>query len=93
MPRQSPEGRTNWAKLRATPEAEVEAIAAEDADNPVSPSEDWARMSVALPPRKAPVNAMFDADVVAWFKSGGRGYQTRMNAVLRRYMEAQRKAG
>jgi uncharacterized protein (DUF4415 family) len=36
---------------------------------------------------------MFDADVVAWFKAGGRGYQTRMNAVLRRFMEAQRKAG
>jgi len=31
---------------------------------------------------------------VDWFKQQGRGYQTRMNAVLRRYMEAQsRKAG
>jgi uncharacterized protein (DUF4415 family) len=42
---------------------------------------------------KTPVNAKFDADVVDWFKSQGRGYQTRMNAVLRRYMEAHRKAG
>ncbi|MFN3673644.1 MAG: BrnA antitoxin family protein [Bosea sp. (in: a-proteobacteria)] len=79
--------------MRATPEAEIEAIAVTDSDNPASPNEEWTRMSVVLPPRKTPVNAMFDADVVAWFKAGGRGYQTRMNAVLRRFMEAQRKAG
>jgi uncharacterized protein (DUF4415 family) len=41
-----------------------------------------------------PVNAKFDRDVVDWFKRQGRGYQTRMNAVLRKYMEAQsKKAG
>jgi uncharacterized protein (DUF4415 family) len=32
-------------------------------------------------------------DVVDWFKARGRFYQSRMNAVLRRYMEAHRKAG
>jgi uncharacterized protein (DUF4415 family) len=31
--------------------------------------------------------------VLDWFKARGRGYQTRINAVLRRYMEAQRRAG
>ena len=34
-----------------------------------------------------------DEDVLAFFRSQGRGYQTRINAVLRRYMRAQRKAG
>jgi uncharacterized protein (DUF4415 family) len=40
-----------------------------------------------------PRNAKFDEDVVAWFKSQGRGYQTRMNAVLRHYMQTQKKVG
>lgn len=33
--------------------------------------------------RKESVTARFDADMVAWFKAQGKGYQTRMNAVLR----------
>ena len=34
-------------------------------------------------PRKQTVNLRLDADVVAWLKSGGAGYQTRANQVLR----------
>ncbi len=68
-------------------------MAAKDAENPATKAEDWAHGFVGLPPLKTPVNAKFDADVVEWFKSLGRGYQTRMNAVLRKYMEAHRKAG
>jgi uncharacterized protein (DUF4415 family) len=37
-------------------------------------------------PVKAQVTAKLDADVLAWLKRGGRGYQTRMNAILRRAM-------
>ena len=37
---------------------------------------------------KERLTVRFDRDVVAWFKAGGRGYQTRMNAVLRSYFEA-----
>jgi uncharacterized protein (DUF4415 family) len=37
-------------------------------------------------PLKAKVNCTLDADVVAWLKKDGRGYQTRMNAILRRAM-------
>ena len=38
---------------------------------------------------KERLTVRFDRDVVAWFKAQGRGYQTRMNAVLRSYYEAQ----
>lgn len=34
-------------------------------------------------PVKVPVTIKMDADVLAWFKAGGKGYQTRINAVLR----------
>lgn len=39
-------------------------------------------------PRKAQLTLRLDADVLAWFRSRGRGYQSRMNAVLRAYKEA-----
>src|SRR3954468_6475507 len=51
----------------------------------------WANATIGVPPLKVPVNAKFDRDVVDWFKRQARGYQTRMNAVLRTYMEAQSK--
>lgn len=42
---------------------------------------------VPVPP-KASISLRVDADVLAWFKSAGPGYQTRMNAVLRAFKEA-----
>ena len=44
-------------------------------------------------PIKRPVTLRLDADVVAWFKADGRGYQTRINRALRKVMLAERKAG
>jgi uncharacterized protein (DUF4415 family) len=37
---------------------------------------------------KEAVKVRYDADMLEWFKAQGRGYQTRMNAVLRSYYEA-----
>ena len=39
---------------------------------------------------KIPLNVRYDADIVHFFKSQGKGYQRLMNSVLRAYMEAQR---
>jgi uncharacterized protein (DUF4415 family) len=39
-------------------------------------------------PVKIPVKMNYDADVLEWFRSFGKGYQTRMNAALREYMLA-----
>lgn len=49
---------------------------------------DWSKAEVNTPPRKRPVALRLDADVLDWFKSFGRGYQTRINAVLRSYKRA-----
>jgi uncharacterized protein (DUF4415 family) len=84
-------GRTDWARINSMTDAEIERMAAADKENPTTKQADWATATVGLPPLKTPVNAKFDVDVVEWFKSQGRGYQTRMNGVLRRYMEAHRK--
>ena len=63
-------------------------------DAPEGPSmgaDFWATAKVVHPGGpKERLTVRFDHDVVAWFKSQGRGYQTRMNAVLRSYFEAQK---
>jgi uncharacterized protein (DUF4415 family) len=86
-------GRTGWERINALSDAEIERMAANDKDNPATSKDDWADAKIGLPPLKTPVNARFDIDVVEWFKSQGRGYQSRMNAVLRGYMETHRRTG
>ena len=44
-------------------------------------------------PVKIPVKINYDADVLEWFRSFGKGYQTRMNAALREYMLAHLQSG
>ena len=49
---------------------------------------DIVRQGLPAAPRKAAVSLRLDTDVLDWFKTRGAGYQTRINAVLRAYMEA-----
>ena len=52
----------------------------------------WRKARVVMPGEqlKTPVTIRLDTDVLAWFKAQGRGYQTRINAVLRSFIEARR---
>ena len=51
---------------------------------------DWSTTRVVMPEPKKAVSLRIDPDILDFFKSQGKGYQTRMNAVLRAYMEAKR---
>lgn len=86
------ENRTDYARLDAMTDAEIERDALLDEDALAMRDEEWLRGSAALP-IKVPVGLKLDQDVLDWFRSNGRGYQTRINSILRRYMEANRKAG
>ncbi len=53
----------------------------------------WKKANVVYPESpKRQLTVRLDADMVDWFKQKGRGYQTRMNAVLRSYYEAHKNA-
>lgn len=52
---------------------------------------DWACAIVVEPAFKKMVSIRLDEDLLAFFKGGGKGYQTRINAVLRSYMTAHKK--
>ena len=51
----------------------------------------WDNAKIQLPETKQRITVRFDADMVKWFKSQGRGYQTKMNAVLRSFYESQKR--
>lgn len=63
-------------------------------DAPVMELDDdfWSNAQVIMPEGKASVHLRVDADVLEWFRSQGRGHLTRMNAVLRSYVEAQKRS-
>ena len=75
--------------LRGRPDSEI------DLTDPDAPEvRDWsgALRGALYRPIKQPVTMRLDADVVAWFKAHGdaKGYQTRINAALREYIDARR---
>jgi len=83
------ESRTDWTKVDAMSEAELEASIRADPDD-VHEAPDWSQAVLGLPPRKEHINIRIDADVLAWFRQTGRGYQTRINNVLRAFVESRR---
>ena len=73
-------------------DSEIRAAIAEDPD--AAPELDetfWKNARVVMPGNKVPMTVRLDSDVLAWFRSLGKGYQTRINAVLRSYMKAHEK--
>jgi uncharacterized protein (DUF4415 family) len=58
-------------------------------DIPPLGDEFFSKATTAWPPTKKQLTIRLDADVLAWLKSHGRGYQTRINRILRVAMESQ----
>ena len=84
-------GRTNWERLRNMTDEEIEASIANDADWEEFRDVDWSKAVLVIPPKKRAISIRIDDDVLDYFKKEGAGYQRRMNAVLRSYMEQKRK--
>ncbi len=77
--------------------AELDAIRDEDIDTSDIPELDasffeTAKLVIPAGLTKKTVTMRMDEDVLSWFKSGGKGHLTRMNAVLRAYMVSQQDA-
>jgi uncharacterized protein (DUF4415 family) len=84
FPEMTDEQRKRLAALALLPDDQIDT-----SDIPEWTMEDFAK---ALPfsdfykPRKEQITARIDADVLAWLKAHGRGYQTLMNSLLRKEM-------
>jgi len=86
--------RTDYARLAKLTDDEIERMARSDPDHPGLDDEFWRQVEeIGAPRSKEAISIKLDKDVLAFFRKQGRGYQTRINAVLRHYMHARRKAG
>jgi uncharacterized protein (DUF4415 family) len=88
LPPLSEAQKANLERLAALPDNEIDT-----SDIPVLTDEQWkhAVRGQFYRPVKKQVTARLDADVLDWLKSQGKGYQSRMNAILRREMLAASK--
>lgn len=81
-------GDSDWERVDALSDREIEAAIAEDPSAAPILDEAWFRQAEIAIPTKTATSMRVDTDVMDWFKSQGRGWQTRMNAVLRAYAKA-----
>lgn len=77
---------TNWEDFKALPTPQD--------DEPLDADEqgfDWANARIVEPQPKELVSIRLDHEVLEYFRAGGKGYQTRINAVLRSFVGAQKE--
>lgn len=72
---------TDWERLNAMSDEDIDT-----SDIPELDDNFFQQAELRLPVKK-PVTIRLDADVLEWFKGQGQGYQTRINNLLRKYME------
>lgn len=85
-PSTSKVSKTDWKRVDAMRDEDIDL-----SDNPEVTPEMFAkavvRRGLVTTPPKEQVTLRLDADVLNWFRARGTGYQTRINALLRAYME------
>jgi uncharacterized protein (DUF4415 family) len=82
-------GRANLRLLRRLSDAEIRRSAPPELRG--LPEYFWDDAEVVEPQAKVPISLRVDSDVLEWFRGAGPRYQSRMNAVLRSYMQRARK--
>ena len=81
--------RTDWERLKNMTDEEVERNALEDNRRHGIP-DDWYKDAVLMTwPPKEQISIRIDEDILNFFRNQGKGYQTRINAVLRAFVNAQ----
>ncbi|WP_416424132.1 BrnA antitoxin family protein [Pseudomonas sp. App30] len=77
--------RTDWQRLAAQTDEQIDT-----SDVPELGDAFFKNAELHIPPKQA-VTIRLDVDVLEWFKDQGSGYQTRINQLLRLYMEAHKR--
>lgn len=82
--RMKKESRTDWKRVKAMQDEEIDLTDSPELDA------SFFKEAVPWPVHKKQITLRLDPDVLDFFKSKGRGYQTAINKILRRYVEAQK---
>jgi uncharacterized protein (DUF4415 family) len=83
-------GKADFARLDRATDAEIERTSPAELAN--LPADFWKDAVLVVPESKVPISLRVDRDVLDWFRKEGPRYQSRMNAVLRSYMEQARRS-
>jgi uncharacterized protein (DUF4415 family) len=84
-------GRADLARLRRVSEAEIRRTSPPELAD--LPADFWAAAVPVVPGPKTPISLRVDDEVLAWYRESGPRYQSRMNAVLRAYMQHATRGG
>jgi len=79
--------RTDWKRIRSLSDPQIRSAIDIDAEARPTDEEFWKKAHVVIPKAKRTITIRLDADLLEWLRKQ-KGYQTRINAVLRTYMDA-----
>jgi len=85
----SAKAKTDWRRLRGMSDHEIHQAVVADPDIVPTDENFWKTAQLVMPQRKKTVTMRLDADLLDWFRREKR-YQTRINSILRAYMDAQK---
>ena len=89
-PSKRPERKSDRSRLAALDDDQIRKAVSSDPDAaPIADAAWFRRAKIVLPEPKKAVSIRLDRDVMDWFQRQGKGYQTRINAVLRAYVQGQ----
>ena len=83
----SSKSRSDWKRLRSLTDREVRRAIKSDPGVQPTDADFWKNARVVIPKAKETITIRLDADLLEWLRKQ-KGYQTRINAVLRTYMQA-----
>jgi len=75
--------KTDWDKVKALSDSDINT-----SEIPALDPDFFKSAKLHMPVKKSSITVRLDSDVLEWFRNQGKGYQTRINAVLRTYMKA-----
>lgn len=86
------ESKTDWARVDAMTDEEIERAMRDDPDWKDHMDIDWSKAKMVIPDRKKAISIRLDPDIIDFFQATGKGYQTRINAVLRHFVDEQKRS-
>jgi len=82
----SKKSQTDWKKVDSLTDSEIDTSDVQSLD-----SEFFKNAKLRMPSPKKSITVRLDSDVLDWYRRQGKGYQTKINAILRTYMDAHSK--
>ncbi len=85
------EDQTDWARIDAMTDEDIERAMRDDPDWQDFMDIDWSKAVMVVPGKKKAVSIRLDEDILDFFQATGKGYQTRINSVLRHFVTEQKR--